>query len=383
MSLRYSLCAGVLGAAMLGSLTVKAAEYELPGTMVWTAYGTGTSGYAQAVAIGNMMKEKAGTSLRVLPGKNDISRMTPLKAGRADFCACGIASYFGQEGVFLFAKDDWGPQPIRMVMSSIGNVGFGLGAAADSGVQSVEDLRGKRIAWVRGADAINVISTATLAFAGLTWDDVEKVEFSGYTQSIDGVLNDQADVVFMASTTPFAKKLATSPRGLVWPDLPHDDAAGWERANAVTPYLQQIKVTSGAAISTDEPWIAGGYAYPILVGNADADTDMIYNLTKFLVEQYDGYKDKAPGAKGWALENQNLEFVMPYHEGAVRYFKESGVWTAAHDAHNERLIERQNVLADAWTAFSEKGVSDDDFRTEWMKARADALTAAGFEPIFQ
>lgn len=82
---------------------------DLPRVMVWTAYGTGAAGYAQAAALGGLLKFEAGSNIRILPGRNDVSRMIPLKTGRADYCLCGIASYFGQEGIFLFNKPDWAP----------------------------------------------------------------------------------------------------------------------------------------------------------------------------------------------------------------------------------------------------------------------------------
>ena len=58
-----------LGAVLALAATSVAAE-GLPGTVTWTAYDTGSSGYNQAVAIGAAMQEAAGTNLRILPGKN-------------------------------------------------------------------------------------------------------------------------------------------------------------------------------------------------------------------------------------------------------------------------------------------------------------------------
>tara|TARA_B100000678_G_scaffold94947_1_gene79375 strand:+ start:5808 stop:6068 length:261 start_codon:yes stop_codon:yes gene_type:complete len=78
-------------------------------TLNWTAYGTGTSGHAQIMAIGQIIQQRSGTQFRVIPGANDILRMSPLKSGRVDLCACGIASYYGSEGVMTFANRDWAP----------------------------------------------------------------------------------------------------------------------------------------------------------------------------------------------------------------------------------------------------------------------------------
>ena len=69
----------------------------LPRTFGWTAYGTTSGGYAVSVAIGNALADD-GYRLRVIPGKNDIARVTPLRAGRVHFSATGIGSYLAQRG---------------------------------------------------------------------------------------------------------------------------------------------------------------------------------------------------------------------------------------------------------------------------------------------
>ncbi|MGR3782914.1 MAG: TAXI family TRAP transporter solute-binding subunit, partial [Albimonas sp.] len=111
--LRALCAAGVAAAALAAPL--KAQDLELPGQLVWTAYDTGSSGYAQAVAIGAAMQDATGTNLRVLPGKNDIARMEPVRQGRAPFSAMGVGIYMLQEGVFEFGTDRWGPQSVRLV----------------------------------------------------------------------------------------------------------------------------------------------------------------------------------------------------------------------------------------------------------------------------
>ena len=53
-----------------------------------------------------------GTGVRVLPAGNDVARLAPLKAGRAQASAMGIGVYFAQEDVFELATKEWGPQPL-------------------------------------------------------------------------------------------------------------------------------------------------------------------------------------------------------------------------------------------------------------------------------
>ena len=111
-------------------------EPNFPRTMSWSAYNLGTTGYNQAVAIGKALKDNYDVNLRVLPGKNDVSRLLPLQRGRVQFSANGVATYFGQEGVFQFAGKTWGPMPLRMVMASHGESNQALGVADDLGIKT-------------------------------------------------------------------------------------------------------------------------------------------------------------------------------------------------------------------------------------------------------
>jgi hypothetical protein len=72
---RY-LLTGILAVAAMGASAAQA--QELPKQLSWTAYDTTSSGYAQSVGLGNMLKAKHDIDLRIIPGKNDVSRMLPL-----------------------------------------------------------------------------------------------------------------------------------------------------------------------------------------------------------------------------------------------------------------------------------------------------------------
>jgi len=101
-----------------------------------------------------------------------------------------------------------------------------------------------------------------------------------------------------------------------------------------------------------------------------------------MVSAFPDYKDAAPGNSGWAKDRQNFAWVIPYHDGAIKYWKEAGLWKPEHQAHNDKLIQRQKVMMDAWDALKKNAPADKDaFDKAWMKARADALTKAGMDPV--
>jgi uncharacterized protein len=357
---------------------------QLPRTLAWTAYNLGTTGDNQSVAIGNVLRDRYNVTLRVIPGQNDISRLLPLRTGRAQFSANGVATYFAQEGVFQFAHPDWGPQPFRLLMSSNGLSNLGLAVAADTGVRSIEQLRGRRVGWVRAAPALNVSTEAVLACGGLTWDDVVRVEFPGYEAMWTGIVNGDIDAAFASTVSGTTRRLEASPRGIHWPAMPHDDTECWNRALAVAPYYTRHLATLGAAIDGARPHEGGTYPYPILITTAAQDEALVHWLTRAIHEGYPRFRDADPGAMGWALEYQIFDWVVPYHDGAVRYWREIGVWNEALDRHQDWLIERQALLAQAWTQLTADADADPStFESRWYRLRADTLANAGHDPVWQ
>ncbi len=359
-----------------------AAALELPKQLAWTAYDTGSAGYNQAVAIGAALQNATGTNLRVLPGKNDVSRSEPLRQGKVSFSATGVGgSFMAQEGVFEFGGENWGPQKVRVLVANNGGaVGLAVGVAGDIGVKTYADLKGKRVAWIKGAPALNVNVTAYLAYAGLTWDDVEKVEFGGFGDGWKGLTSGQVDATFASTNSGMAYEAAAGPRGLIWPPIDASDKEALARMRDVAPFFDPMNAKVGANIDGTPGAPTAGYAYPVLVAMADQDPDLVYNMTKAMVELFPEYDGKAPGIGGWAMAKQNFTWVVPYHEGAVRYFKEAGVWTDEAQKHNDMLIARQDALSAAWEEL--KAAKPAAWDEAWAAKRKEALAAGGFPVVF-
>ncbi|MFK7962415.1 MAG: TAXI family TRAP transporter solute-binding subunit [Burkholderiaceae bacterium] len=386
MKYRHTAIMAAAAAMTLASASIQAEEVKLPKQLSWTAYGTTSSGYAQGIGIGQMLNEKYGSNLRIIPGKNDVSRMVPLRSGQTSICACGAAAVFAQEGALMFGTKKWGPMKIQNLFNNLGTNGQQLVVAGDAGIKTVADLKGKRVTYVKGAPALNLNAEAALAFAGLTWDDVEKVTVPGWKQSAEAVINGQADATWGSTVSSAYNQLAASPRGLYWVNFPHSDKEGWARAKAVAPHWSQSLIESAVDMESNESggksYEGNNYPYPIYVATAKIDDDTAYGLTKAVMENYDAIKDSGPGMNGYQLSRQPLKWAFPYHPAAIKYYKEKGVWTADHDAHNEGLLKRQEILATAWESV-DKGLDDEAFSKAWQKARADALDAAGLDVPFR
>src|ERR1700710_1762706 len=382
---RIIMLAFIAAVGALPSAPASAQDIKLPPTLTFTAYDTGTAGFNIAVAVGKMMKDKYNTDVRVLPAGNDVARLAPLRTGRAVASAMGSGTYFAQEGVFEFGAKEWGPQPLQLVLSSVDCNAGSLGVARDTGVTEVKDLRGKRVGFVVGSPALNQNSLAILAFGGLKQSDVKVVEFSSYGAMWKGLINNDTDAAFATTITGPAKEAETSPRGLIWPPLPHNDKVGWERVNKVGSFFFRHVATCGAGISKEKPIELGNYPYPIFVVYGSQSADQVYAITKAMITGYDAYKDNAPGAGGLAASRQTMKWVVTFHPGAVKALREAGNWNEADQAHNDGLIKRQGVLAAAWADYGKSGPPSDDaaFLSGWMAARAAALAKANMPNGFE
>ncbi len=382
--MRISLLAAVLVGVTSAGAAAASEDVELPSTIATTAYDVGSTGYSNMVAISSALKNKYGVNLRVLPGKNDVARIIPLAEGKVDLGASGTDSVFAQEGVFVFGRKGWGPVPLRVSITSVtrgANVAFAV--TEKGGIRKIEDLKGKRVAFIRGGPTSEQHAKALLAFGGLTWDDVVRVEQPGFAAQARALVEGQVDAIATSTTAPDNLRQEASPLGLHFIELPHDNKEGWERLQSVVPWLFPQVATEGPTLPPEGKEMSAS-PYPILLALDSKDADFVYNMTKAVVLAYPDYKDAVPGSDGWALERQKFDGTfIPHHEGAVRYYKEIGVWKPEYETRRDELIQRQEVLQKAWADYTAASGDQDEqaFEQGWMKARADALNAAGLITI--
>lgn len=377
--------AAALAGASLIALPAAAQDIKLPTTLTFTAYDTGTSGFNIAVGVGKVLKDKYGSDVRVLPAGNDVARLAPLRAGRAVLSWMGTGVYFAQEGVFEFGAKEWGPQPLQMTLSTVDCNGLSVGVAKDVGVKEWKDFKGKRLGFVVGSPALNQNALAIIAYGGLTQKDVKIVEFASYGAMWKGMVNNDVDGAFASTVTGPAKEVESSPRGIMWPPLPPEDKAAWERVKKIGAFFNPHSTTCGAGIDPSKPQQLAAYPYPIATTMGTVPADQIYALTKAMIEGYDGYKDAAPGSSGLEAKRQTKQWVIPFHPGAAKALKEAGNWTDADETYNNNLIKRQGVLMAAWTAYNTASApaEADKFLAGWMAARKAALTKANMPDGFE
>jgi TRAP transporter TAXI family solute receptor len=271
-SLRHILLCTTAASAL--AMTTAASAADLPKTMSWTSYDVGSAGYAEASAIADAFGKKFDVRVRIRPSGSSIGRLQPLLEKKADYGFLATEAFFAAEGTYDFADRRWGPQNLRGLAGRPSS--FGIPTAKDAKVQTVSDLKGKRVAYVAGNPSINVKCDALIAFGGLTRADVDAIMFPTYNAAMKSLAEGKADATCTTTTPSQLYELAESPRGIHWVPVPPDDQEGWERLAKVAPFLAPYTESVGAGITAENPAAMFAYRYPVLVTLADANADDVY-----------------------------------------------------------------------------------------------------------
>jgi uncharacterized protein len=356
------------------------ASDDLPGSMTWSSYDVGSSGYVEASAVADALMREHNVRIRIMPSGTSIGRLLPLRTGRVNYGWLANEVYFATEAIYEFASQEWGPQDLRVLLGR--PAGFGIAVAGDAGVAEIGDLRGKRVARVQANPSINIKVEAILALAGMTWDDVEVVDVPSYAASLRGQVEGTIDAAGTVPTAATLRELEASPRGIVWPDLPAaDDEEAWERLREVAPIFEPMEETIGAGLSEDNPATMISYRYPMITVYAETSEEEAYAVTKAVVETFDLYRDVNPAMPRWDAEQSGRPPAdAPFHDGAIRYLKEIGVWTDEHDAWNAERRERLDAVLAAWDdamdAALDEQIPGGEWEAFWMEYRDEHLGAA-------
>ena len=315
---------------------------------IWT-YGTGSTGYYSAMGIAGTATNILGVDVRSMGAPTDITRYDALRKGMGEFVLISSISYWLASRGYLDYADpaNWGPQRLRLVYGGQ-NFHMGVMTHADSGIKTMSDLKGKRFPYAPGNPVGNRFNLAFLRFGNLTWDDVKKINFASWSDCMRSVVKGDCDAAGTTLTTAAARETAASPRGIYVIPMPFEDKEGWKRVRDECPVIQQHYATRGAGASPQKPVPNVSYKQPFACYDKLSD-DVAYAFVKALWEGYEDFKGKTADLIDWdhncTLGKGHLEqYSIPLHEGAIRFFKEKGLWTERTEKwQQERLMIESKV----------------------------------------
>jgi TRAP transporter TAXI family solute receptor len=198
----------------------------------------------------------------------------------------------------------------------------------DSNIKSIGDLKGKRM--TAGYTAQHTIIpqlAAQYATAGLTADDVKKVQVPSVVAGANAFMAGQADGFIFAHGAGKVREADAAVggiRALPIPNTPQALAA--IKKHWPTGYLVEMK--PGRA---DPGVLAPGYfmAYPMMIfTNKNVPEEQVTKLTKIIYESQAEMGQVFAPMKGFNPKQDMVKDAAPakYHPGAIKFYKEVGLW---------------------------------------------------------
>ena len=281
----------------------------------------GTSGvyYPLGVAISKVIGEKVpGTRPSVQATKASVENLNLMQQGKgevaftlADSLADGAAG-----------KEEAGFKTPLTKVRALGGIYpnyIQIVASKDSGIKTIADLKGKRLSVGAPKSGTELNARAILNAAGLKYEDLGKIEYLPFAESVELMKNRQLDATLQSAGLGVAsiKDLANSVP-IVVVEVP-----GTVIDKIGAPYL---KTTIPAGTYEGQSADVATAAVPnFLVTRSDLKDDEVYAITKAIYENLPELAAAHSAAKSITLANAMKGSPVAFHPGAEKFFKEKGI----------------------------------------------------------
>jgi TRAP transporter TAXI family solute receptor len=263
--------------------------------------------------------ENDGWQVTAEATKGTQENIRRLSLGELDLALANAAiSYFAVRGEAGWER----AHPIRSVMTLAPNVALFV-APRKVGVRSIADLAGRRVSVGPAGAGFDFFLRPILAAHGVAWDAFTPVH---QTQSgaVDLLADGSIDAAFLGGAVPTASiTQATTSQEILF--LPYEEAAR-EELIATYPFFARATIPAGTYRGQDEEFAGLDVGSMHLITSADADEETIYRVLRSIWENRE--KVVAKHAAGRAIQPSVVvrDTGTPFHPGAVRYYREIGIW---------------------------------------------------------
>lgn len=272
-------------------------------------------------AVGEVLNEVGGTEWTVTAEATSGSQenIRRLAAGELDLAVSNSSiTYFAVRGT-----EGWDrAYPVRAIMTLAPNVAMFV-TPASSGIARVQDLRGKRVYVGPAGAGFEYFVRPIVEAHGLTYAEFTPINGT-QAAAVDLLADGSAAAAMLGGAVPTASiTQAAASQDIVL--VPYDDDA---KRRLIEEYLFFTAATIPAGTyrgqTTDYQGLDVGSMH--LITSAGADEELIYRITKAIYERRE--QIVARHAAGRAINAANVvrNTGTEFHPGAIRYYKEIGIW---------------------------------------------------------
>jgi TRAP transporter TAXI family solute receptor len=207
----------------------------------------------------------------------------------------------------------------------------------DSPIQTIADLKGRRVPTdFPGIPIVKLSSSAGLASAGLTYNDIVKVPVSDLPAANQAFMEGRTDANWLGLRSPLVEEANARLGGVRWIPV-NDTTEGAEKMGAIYPgsYPATVKAGTATGLVKDTAMLTNDI---YLVATKDLSDDAAYAVVKALWNNTKDLWAAYAALASWRQERMvSTKAFIPYHPGAIRFYKEQGVWNARMDALQAKL----------------------------------------------
>lgn len=316
----------VFAGFMLAAGPVAAAEQR---SATLATHAVGSLYNALGTGIATVISRRTSMTVRVQPFAGPPAWLPSMNTGETDMgvltSADAVTSY---KGIILYKK----PFQNTRILVVGGSLQLGFYVPKESSIETVADLKGKRIPTdYPGTPIVMLSSTAALATAGLTYNDIVKVPVSDLQSGAQAFMEGRTDAGWHSVGSPAVEE-ANARRGGVKFVSVIATPEGANKMADVYPgsYPSIIKGGSATAIIKDTAVLTNDI---YLVAAKEFSEESAYGAVRALWEFNQELGAAYPALKEWRRERMvSKTAFIPYHPGAVKFFKEKQLWTKEMEA---------------------------------------------------
>lgn len=245
---------------------------------------------------------------------------TTLNQGKAEIgFTMGDAAADAYEGIDSF-EEQGAQENIRSIASLYTNY-LQIVATKDSGIDTVADLKGKRVAVGAPASGTEIAAKRVLRAYDMDYDDI-KADYLSFAEGVEGMKNGNIDAVVISSGLPNAGilELATS-KDVHIVEIAEDKVLEMQK-DYPTFFPTSVPKETYDKMEADVPTL-GVNNY--LITHKDVSDDVAYAMTKALFENIEEMQNSHNAAKGIEMEKALENLPAPLHPGAKKFFDEQGI----------------------------------------------------------
>lgn len=331
MSRRLTIRTFAIPAAAALALAASAASAQ-EAVRIGTS-SVGSVFYTIAIGASEIIQKHGGLNTTVEPVGGSTASINSLGAKKIEFAlANSFASFSAYYGKYRFKK----AIDLRLVVQGQPNF-RSLVVRKGARIRSANDLKGKIIIGRRRALPENeLVLKAMMKVLGLAKDSVRIVATTNSPQMYKALRAGSVD----GAIVPY------SPRSPAVEKPMHDNVIEFfdlskEKRDEAMKYVPKAfyPYTFKAGIFTKQtkPVYAFGLS-TYFVTRPDVSNDLTYRAAKAIVENTKEFMTYHRAARLWTGKRTLTNFKLPLHDGSIRYFKEKGMWTAAHAKRQASLL---------------------------------------------